>query len=285
VGGHAAPPRWREHYALERAALGDRGLDQLLARARPLARPDRGAVLVPHVHLASCGLQLAALANAIIASAARDVLAIGPLHRLAGELGDEQAGLLRAGAYIGSRFTALHGSDGLAAEEFCWDNLSALVARAAARRGVAGPRLHLRSACALPDDPALVPGMDEARALLAGGAALVATVDHLHHGIGYGMTPARSRSDVQGATWSWALERITGALAAAGAGQAQQLRALCREDRSDGCDVLLTLRHLIPGRWHVEVLELVLASYAAALEADHPTWVAAALVRIASDPR
>ncbi len=122
--------------------------------------------------------------------------------------------------------------------------------------------------------------MAEARALLMDGAALVATIDHMHHGIGYGMDVAASRDAAQPATVAWARERIAGALSAAGRGDVADLRARCRADRSDGCDVALALAHLAPGPWRLDLLEVELAAYAPTMRADEPTWVAAALVRI-----
>lgn len=264
-----APPTpawWRAFYARERAATD---LDALLRQADPpgLALPSGGAVVVPHTRLAGSGAMLAAAAQAIVRSGATRVLALGPLH-----------GLPRA--RDGSVPAPLHGvllPGPASAEEFCLDHLTALLARAAAAAGLPAPAVLPRWCGALPATGA-IPGLAAARTELEAGAVVMATVDPIHHGHGYGTPTAELRAGP--AALPWAREGILAQLHAAQAQDRARLLLAARAWRSDGATVLAVLRELL-GPWQARLERLDLTDYAGVLAAAPPTWVASALVVLA----
>lgn len=273
---------WKAFYLEERARLGDAGLEKLLERAPDVDLSAAGALVFPHTMLSATGDLTAAVARAIARSGAHEVLALGVLH------GGREADAARVERAREGDATALrelrrvHGQDDpLCAEEFSLDAFEALLRVAAAREGIAPPRVIARYPFLVGEDPSTLPGI-EGLADLAERMPVVATADPLHHGAGYG-TPAESRrAEGDEATLVWARACIETQLQRLCQGEWAAFAHLAAEVRSDFRDAGPALAHVLRQRGapHGHVLELRLVDYAAVLGAEAPSWVAGPLMRM-----
>ena len=283
---------WKEYYARERAALGEAGLLARLEHAEGWVDPllaalaHGGALVFPHTRLEVSGDLPAAVALAAVRSGRAEVLALGVLHG-AREADAALVQAARAGevAALGT-LRRVHGpgvpDDARPwEEEFSPDNFCAPVDAAARRGGLPAPRVVCRYPFLTGSTPADLPGMDELAALVADGAALVATTDPIHHGVGYGLSPEEC----------WPLEAASTTTLARAAVEEGFHRLAARDYaaflehaaalRSDFRDVGPVLAHLLPaGPLHATIHDLRLVDYAEALASAPPTWVAAALASI-----
>jgi hypothetical protein len=271
--------QWKLYYAEERAALGTEGLAARLDRALDITIPPRGALVFPHTRLAVSGDLTAAVALAALRSGARDVLALGVLH---GGPQAEVAGVARAKAGDPAARSALRrvyaADDPFCAEEFSLDNFAALLALAAARQGVAPPRVHARFPFLVGDNPSDLPGLQELEDLTA-RMPVVATTDPLHHGVGYGTPEGQRHGMFEEDSASWARSCIQRQLDLLSKGDWTAFAQLAAQERSDFRDVGPVLGHLLRGA-KGEVLDVRLVDYAEVLGAAEPTWVAAPLMRL-----
>jgi hypothetical protein len=273
---------WKDFYARERAALGELGLLELLDDAPAVALPRRGALVFPHTRLAVSGKLVAAVANAVVDGGCDTVVALGVLH---GAREEDAELVARARAGEPNAVAALrrvHGpgtasDEGHWAEEFSLDGFEALLAVAARRAARKAPRVLPRFPFLVGDRPADLPGLDELQEALAGGCALVATADPMHHGHGYGTPPEGCRRLDDPATRGFARQSVEEGFGTLSRGDfAGFLRhaAEARSDFRDGGPVLVTL---LGGAVEAKVLDLALVDYSDALGAPEPTWVAGAL--------
>ena len=268
---------WKQYYAAERSALGRDGMLALLDEAPAAVLADGGALVVPHTRLQVTGSQTAAAVNGVIACGADRVLAIGVLH--GGTRGDAATvGAARAGdAAATGLLRRVHFESDHAGEEFSLDAFTEMLA-VAARRARRSIEVIRRYPFLVGDDPGTLPGLDELRAFVDEGCALVVTADPLHHGIGYGDHRSVARDEHDPQTLRWASEAIAAQAAALSAhrfAEFQQLAAAYRSDFRDSGAVLA----LLLGRgftWSID--ELALVDYSTTLNAPAPTWVAGALV-------
>ncbi len=267
---------WKEFYAKEREELGTLGLDALLEQA-PSVELSR-ALVFPHTRLRHSGHLPAAAARAVLDSGADTVLALGVLH--GGREQDAEV-VARARAGDANAIAALggvHGPDGIAVEEFSLDGFSALLERAAERAGRAPPRLVKRFPFLVGRAPDQHPGLEELARLVASGAAVVATADMVHHGVGYGTAEGERVPREAGSTYARGL--IEEQLLLLGRRDFVAFADVARRARSDFRDSGPTLAALIaPFSYAVLALELV--PYGDVLAAAEPTWVAAALCGLA----
>lgn len=275
---------WKSWYAEERATLGERGLSALLDRAPDVRLPPRGALVFPHTRLTLSGEHVAAVANAVVASGADRVLAIGVLHgaRIEDRALVESARLGDSAA--AKKLRRVHGEritdEPHWAEEFSLDGFAALLEIAARRAGRSSPAILSRYPFLVGDDPGSLPGIDALAKLADSGCALVATTDAVHHGVGYGTEPAVARDAASPETLAWvrgSIDEQTAALAAGDYAGFQRLASLHRSDFRDSGPVLA---HLLRARGSVsfEQRALTLVDYSDVLPAPRPTWVAAARV-------
>lgn len=272
---------WKRFYAAERTALGVEGLLRLVDEAPECELPPGGALVFPHTRLAHSGTLIAAAAKAVVASGAGTVLALGALHG-----GRESDAALVAAARAGDpgavrALRRVHGpgaadDDGVWAEEFSLANFLVLLRVAAWRMAQPAPRVITRYPYLTGTDPASLPGFDELQRLRAEGAALVATADVIHHGVGYDTPASELRERTAPDTLAWASHRIVAhhTLAARGAFAEFQLDA--GRLRSDFRHAGPVLGALVCGTPSLCALELV--SYADVFGCAEPTWVAAGLV-------
>lgn len=278
---------WKTHYARERERLGDTGLHGCLDRAPRLDLPTDGALIFPHTRLDTSGELAAAAALEVLRSGCDEVLALGVLHGAR----ETDAGLVQR-AHDGEpdarrALRRVHGPGvpgdrGHWTEEFSLDGFWALLETAARRAGKRPPRVICRYPFLVGATPADLPGIDELSMLIANGAALVATADPMHHGIGYGTPPEHylSLQDPQTPTIVDAILRANLGLLAARDFNRFLLHSA--EIRSDFRDVGLVATHLLPALSSLQstIHRLALVDYADVLRCPAPTWVAGALASL-----
>ncbi len=274
---------WRRYYAAERARLGVGHLHRLLdeAAASPVAVtvPAGGAIVIPHTRLEVTGAQIASAANAVVATGAERILALGVLHGArrcdADSLPAARSG--DADAIVALR--GIHDEHGLAAEEFSLDAFVEMTALAAARVG-----RHVEVVQRYPflvgDDPATLPGLDELRELIDGGAVLVVTTDPIHHGHAYG-TPTEDCCDEHDPqTVVTARAAIAEQLQLLSTHRFADFQAMTARHHSDFRDTGPVMAWLLGQGFTAEIHDLALVDYTLALEAPPPSWVAGALMSI-----
>jgi hypothetical protein len=278
---------WKRFYEAERARLGEAGIAAMLERAPDVSLPARGALVFPHTMLAASGALVAAVARAVVRAGADEVLALGVLH---GAREDDAELVKRARAGDADAVATLRrvhgegapGDDGRWSEEFSLDAFAELVALAARREGKRAPRIVARYPFLAGEEPASMSGFEQL-ARLSERMPIVATTDPIHHGAGYG---TRERFALAHATTrAWARERIEEQLDFLASGEWAAFARLAADVRSDFRDTGPALASLLRARGGMksEIVDMTLVDYASALDAQDPTWVAAALVRIARD--
>jgi hypothetical protein len=255
------PRDWKAFYAREREELGEDGLARLLERAPRVDLPPGGALVFPHTRLATSGELAAAAARAVVASGRETVLAVGVLHR----------GRERTPA------RGLH-DERVADEEFSLDGFVALLDLAARRAGRAPPRVVARYPFLVGTSPRDLPGIAEVEALVARGAAVVATADPIHHGAGYETPERLAREDPATlARGRASIERGFGLLAGGDLAAFLDHAATERSDFRDAGPVLAHVLSRGSRTLGVRVEHVSLVDYADVLGAEEPTWVAGAL--------
>ena len=279
---------WKDYYARERMTLGGEGLRARLEQAEGWVDPllaalaHGGALVFPHTRLEVSGDLPAAVALAVVRAGREEVLALGVLHGAReGDAALVQAA--RAGDPAArATLRRVHGPGvpddaGHWEEEFSLDNFGALLEAAARRDGRPAPRVVRRFPFLTGPTPADLPGVDELAALVARGAALVATTDPIHHGLGYGMPPEETWPLAAAATATRARAAVEEGFQRLAARDYAAFLDHAAALRSDFRDLGPVLAHLLPAATHFALHELRLVDYAEALAAEPPTWVAAAL--------
>jgi hypothetical protein len=152
---------------------------------------------------------------------------------------------------------------------FLWDE-------AGKRRPEPLPRLVVRYPVLAGGRPDLLPGIDELERLVEDGAAVVATGDLFHHGIGYGDAPDEAHAPGAGGL-RIARERIEEGLRHLKARDHRAYQAHSVRSKSDARDVGQVLAHL-QGALEGQILDLVWEDMSEAYGAPRPTWVAGALI-------
>jgi len=278
--------QWKRYYAAERASLGDVGLLQRLDAAPLVVVPERGALVFPHTMASMTGHFTAAVAEAVLRSGADEVLAIGVLHG-GREADADLVRRARAGDLDGrTRLRRVHtADDALCAEEFSLDAFAAFLELASKRAAKKAPRLVARYPFLVGESPGDVPGIEEVTRL-ASRMPVVATADPMHHGAGYGTPESERRSGQEDATRAWARDCIQRQIELLCEGRWSAFAKLAADARSDFRDAGPALAHALraAGEPGGEILELQLVDYAEALDAEGPTWVAAALARVSLRP-
>lgn len=246
-----------------------------------------GSVIFPHASLDACGHQVAAAVHACLDCGADRVIALGVLHARTPELrarldagaeteGDPLRGFQGPAASVqgGSR-DEWRGEWSLAHFEFLWGT-------EVRRRGGPSPELLMRYPFLVGGRPETMPGISELEAM-AKDAAIVATMDAFHHGIGYG-TPAAEALAPEDGGLDLARGSIVEGLGILRDGRLHDYALHCRENKSDGRDVGQVLRH-VRGPLEATLIDLVADDASAAYGQPAPTWVACALIAALPFPR
>jgi len=276
-------PDFKARHAAQQAALGEAGAARLLeaGRAWDLAPALRagGSVVFPHTTLQVCGHQIAAAVHAALDCAAPRVVVLGVLHALTEELAAARARVAAGGDPAREAGWGIHGPEAAERAEFSLSHFCFLWECETRRRGIAGPELILRYPYLAGGHPERMPGVDELREV-AGGAAVLATIDAFHHGIGYGEPPETALAPEAGGL-DRARTAIVQGLELLRTGDYRAYERHCVATRSDGRDVGQVLR-LLRGPLVPETLDLVADDMTGPYNAPPPTWVAGALVALRS---
>ncbi len=278
-------PDFKKRARLEREHIGTSGLDRLLdaGHAWDLASTvaSGGALLFPHLGLSVCGHLTAAVVHAALDSGAPRTLLIGVLHALTPALDDARRRVADGGDPSREESRGIQGPGYVGREdwraEFSVDAFTFLWERELERRGTTKPELVVRYPYLAGGRPEMLPGVAELERL-AEGAALVATADPFHHGIGYGDAPgAALPADARGI--ALARRSIEHGVAILANGDHAAYNRHCVDAKSDARDVGQVVRHLT-GPVTGVVHELVTADMTEAYGAEPPTWVAGALLEL-----
>lgn len=275
---------WKRFYRTERETRGAAGLEDLFERAPRIAVPPTGAIVFPHTRLSATGEVVASAVRAVVESGRETVLAIGVLHG-GRERDADQVGRARAGdASALAQLRGIHGPDapcdhGIWSEEFSLDNFIAMISLAARKLGCKPPRVVARFPFLVGSDPGTLPGIDELGSLLARGAALVATTDPIHHGIGYGTPVHECLTRTDPATLQTARGCIDEGFSRLARHDFSGFLVHANSIKSDFRDAGPVLATLLGNPCRFQVLDLRLVDYSDVLNCDEPTWVAAALTR------
>jgi hypothetical protein len=275
----------KQSFENERARLGKSGIARLLdaGRAWNLAPTLNagGAVIFPHADLEACGHQIAAVVHACLDSGADRVLVLGVLHALTDEM-EEARVRVANGADVtkellwGIQGPGLSGRDEWQ-HEFSLSNLLFLWQEETKRRGISGPELVLRYPYLAGGCPGILPGIAELQEI-ARDAAVVATADPFHHGIGYGEPPESALNPEKGGL-GLARRRIEEGLGLLGAGEYWAYNQHCVDAKSDARDAGQVLRYLL-GPLEGQILDLTWCDTTALYDKPAPTWVATALIAL-----
>ena len=284
-------PDFRARSLAAHARLGREGAHRLLdaGRAWDLADVLRagGAIVFPHASYEVCGHHVAAAVHACLDCGADSILALGVLHARTDELDEARA---RVAAGGDPRLESCGGIQGPGAalprddwrEEFSLVHFEHLLHEATLRRGVRAPRVVARYPYLAGGCPERLRGIEELETL-AKSAAVVATADPMHHGIGYG-DPKESAQPPDERGLAHARREIQRGFDLAGAGRFAEFQRHCIETRSDARDVGQVLGHLC-GRFQARILDLLGDDMSGPYSAPAPTWVACSLIEIvASEP-
>jgi hypothetical protein len=276
-------PDFADAAARSHARLGSDGAARLLdaGRAWNLAPvlESGGGLVFPHVGIETCGHHTAAVVHACLDSGADTVLLLGVLHALTDELEEARVRVAEGGDMVEEPLWGIQGPGAGRRtdwkQEFSLSHFRFLWQEETRRRGVTGPRVVERYPYLAGGRPELLPGMAELKEI-APDAAIVATADPFHHGIGYGDSVDTALAPEEGGL-DLARRRIEEGLAVLDRGDHWGYNRHCVDGRSDARDVGQVLRYLI-GPCEGRILDLVWEDMAEAYGKPAPTWVAGALL-------
>jgi len=278
-------PDFKAKAGEEQVRLGEEGVAHVLeaGRAWDLAPALRagGALIFPHFGLGVCGHQIAAAVHACLDSGAGRVLVLGVLHALTQELEETRARVAQGGDPRQEPTWGIQGP-GLPRrqdwrDEFSLDHFLFLWQEETRHRGMAGPELVVRYPFLAGGHPEILPGIEELREVARNGV-VVATIDPVHHGIGYGHSPAEALAAEAGGL-ELARRQMEEGLALLRSDDYWGYHQHCVAVKSDGRDVGQVLRYLL-GPLEGRVLDLTWEDMAPWYRKPAPTWVAGALVEL-----
>jgi hypothetical protein len=270
-------------YGAEHESLGEQGTLDLLERGRQwnLAPAlEAGGVLVfPHVGVADCGHQIAAVVQACLDCRAEQVLVVSVLHSFTDEM--EQARRRVAAGEDPAHFACwgIQGPGLPGRQEWQTDHVLMsfrhLWQAETKRRGIRGPQVIERYPYLAGGRPERLPGIEEL-VRLAEKAAIVSTADAFHHGIGYGDAPENSFYPQQGGL-ELARRTIQEGMDLLARGDYWGYNQHCVRAKSDARDAGQVFRYL-RGPMRGEIVDLTYSEAADLYKSPPPTWVAAALM-------
>jgi hypothetical protein len=240
-----------------------------------------GALVFPHVSIEACGHLTSSVVHACLDCDADVVLVLGVLHALTDELDRARRRVADGGNPAREKAWGIQGP-GLAGRddwkrEFSLSHFLFLWQTEVERRGVRAPELVLRYPYLAGGRPDLLPGMRELEDMLS-EAAVVATADPFHHGVGYGDSPEDALPP-DGLGLALARRRINEGLELLREADYPGYNRHCVLAKSDARDVGQTLGHLL-GPLSGRIIELVADDMSTAYNTPPPTWVAGALIEL-----
>jgi hypothetical protein len=273
-------------YKREHEELGSEGTLELLERGRrwELSGTLRagGVVVFPHAGVGDCGHHVAAAVHACLDSGADRVVVISVLHAMTGAMEQARRRVAAGGDVTKEEFWGIQGTGLDGRQE--WKNDHALYSwrhfwRAETRRrGLTegrAPEVFERYPYLAGGRPEILPGIDDLAELVK-DAALVATTDPFHHGLGYGTPPDEAfHPDAEGR--ARAQEVIEQGITILEEGDYWGYNQHCVQAKSDGRDAGQVFRYL-RGPMKGRVVDMTSTDTAELYKQPPPTWVAAPLV-------
>ena len=271
-------------YTREHEALGEEGTYRLLEEGRQWdlsgVLSSGGVAVFPHVGVADCGQQVAAVVHACLDSGAGRVLVVSVLHAFTDEMEAARIRVANGGDPAEEETWGIQGPGLPGREEWRYDHVLMSFRHfwkaETARRGVKGPQVIERYPYLAGGRPDLLPGIEELQEI-AEDAVIVSTADAFHHGIGYGDAPENSLYPDQGGL-DLARRRIDEGIGLLERGDYWGYNQHCVEAKSDARDAGQVFRYL-RGPMKGEIVDLTCSDAAELYKAPAPTWVAAALVQ------
>jgi hypothetical protein len=263
--------------------LGPAGADRLLEAGRqwdltPALRSG-GSAIFPHATIDVCGHQIAAVVHACLDSNADRIVALGVLHARSPELTAARARAVAGHDVVADPCRGIQGPDSPGRtdwrEEFSLSHFQFLLRRECLRRHIREPELTMRYPFLAAGHPESLPGID-ALGEACRNAAVVATMDAFHHGIGYGEPASASLSPEAGGL-AMARTEIDAGMRLLHDADYMAYEQHCARTRSDGRDVGQVLRYLL-GPMDAQLLDLLADDMAPVYQQPAPTWVAGALI-------
>jgi hypothetical protein len=270
-------------YRNEHEALGEQGTLELLERGQQWKLApvlEAGGVLVfPHVGVADCGHQIAAVVQACLDSGADRVLVVSVLHSFTDEMEDARRRVAAGAPPSNFACWGIQGPGLPGRQEWMTDHVLMsfrhLWAAETRRRGIQGPQVIERYPYLAGGHPEALPGIQEL-VELARDAVIVSTADAFHHGLGYGDPPEKSFFPHQGGL-ELARRRIDEGLEILGRGDYWGYNQHCVSAKSDARDAGQVFRYL-RGPLRGRIVDLTYSDAADLYHSPPPTWVASALV-------
>ena len=271
-------------YESEHAALGKEGTLRLLEAGEqwnlaPVL--DAGGVLVfPHISVADCGHQVAAVVQACMNSGADRVLLVSVLHAFTEELEAARVRVANGGDPAQESCWGIQGP-GIEGPHQEWRKDHVLMSfhhfweAEKQRRGGKAPEVIERYPYLAGGKPDRLPGIEKLIEI-AKDAVIISTADSFHHGIGYGDPPEKALFPEQGGL-ELARQKIEEGIEILGRGDYWGYNQHCVEAKSDARDAGQVIRFL-RGPMQGKILDLTYSDAAKLYDAPPPTWVAGALV-------
>jgi hypothetical protein len=278
-------PDFKAIEAKQQAQLGNEGVARILeaGRAWDLAPTLKagGSVIIPHATLEICGHHIAAAVHACLDAEVEFVLAIGVLHALTDELEEARVRVAKGEdvqqeASWGIQGPGLAGRDDWT-NEFSLSHFQFLWKEEIKRRGIEGPELIIRYPYLAGGKPEILPGIDEL-VEIAKNAAVVATGDLFHHGIGYGDPPEEAQAPEHGGI-ELCRRTLEEGFAILQDGDYWGYNQHCVRAKSDARDAGQVLRFLL-GPLEGRILDIIADDMTGPYNAPAPTWVACSLVEL-----
>jgi hypothetical protein len=270
-------------YRSEHEDLGAQGTLDLLERGRqwqlaPVLQSG-GVLVFPHVGVADCGHQIAAVVQACLDSGADRVLVVSVLHSFTDEMEDARRRVAAGEPPSNFACWGIQGPGLPGRQDWQTDHVLMsfhhLWEAEIQLRGVKGPQVIERYPYLAGGHPEALPGIQEL-VEIAKDAVIISTADAFHHGIGYGDAPENSSYPLQGGL-ELARRRINEGMEILGRGDYWGYNQHCVSAKSDARDagqVFRFLRGPMTGR----ILDLTYSDAAELYHSPPPTWVAAALM-------
>ena len=270
-------------YREEHEALGAAGTNRLLDAGKQWDFSETlragGVIAFPHASVADCGHQIAAAVHGCLDSGLERVVVISVLHSFTDEMEAARVRVADGGDPSAEQTWGIQGPGITGRAEWLSDH--ALYSfrhfwkAETARRGVEGPEVIERYPYLAGGKPESLPGIDELKQECK-GAAVVTTVDPVHHGIGYGDSAEDALYPKQGGI-ELARQKIGEGIELLEQGDYWGYNQHCVEAKSDGRDAGQVFR-FVRGPLTGKILDIAVTDATGLYNAEPPTWVAGALV-------